>query len=93
MSTTSKFIKEFDPKNLKHVGWLARMMDLAERMGDPVKNVNMVLDINDNPFGIKLESRDALDWPHIHFVICAVYAKAVLTGNAYIPMNSSNLSL
>lgn len=82
---TSKFLSVFDPKNKDHVEWLARMMDLAETMGDPAKSINMVRDINTNPMGITLEKMDALDWPHIHFVLCASYAKAVLKGQAHVP--------
>jgi hypothetical protein len=78
MSITSKFLKSFDPENKDHVVWLACMMDLAESMGDPAKSINMINEINANPFGIVLEKKDALDWPHIHFVLCAAYAKAAL---------------
>lgn len=85
MSTTSKFLKVFDPKNQSHVVWLSQMMDLAENMGDPSKSMNVIGDINKNPFGLVLEKKDALDWPHIHFVLCAAYAKAVLQGAAFIP--------
>ena len=85
MSNTSKFLKAFDPKNNAHVEWLSQMMDLAETMGDPAKSINMVRDINTNPMGIQLEKMDALDWPHIHFVLCAAYAKAVPRGLAYVP--------
>jgi hypothetical protein len=87
MSITSNFLSAFDPKNKTHVDWLANMMDLAETMGDPSKSINMVNDINKNPMGIKLNKMDALDWPHIHFVLCASYAKSVLKGYAYIPQN------
>jgi hypothetical protein len=36
--------------------------------------------------GVKVNEVEALDWPHIHFVIAMAYSKAVLTGKAYIPM-------
>jgi hypothetical protein len=32
-----------------------------------------------------MDEMDVLDWPHIHFCLCAVYAKAVLRGKAHIP--------
>ena len=60
-------------------------MDLAESLGDPSNSINMVEDINDNPLNLVLDKRDALDWPHIHFVLCAAYAKAVLRGQAFVP--------
>ena len=31
------------------------------------------------------EHMDALEWPHVHFCICAVYAKAVLRKKAHVP--------
>lgn len=85
MSITSKFIKAFDPKNEIHVKWLGDMNDMAETMGDMSKQLHIVEKINTNPMKIKLESRDALDWPNIHFVLCASYAKAVLKGRAHVP--------
>lgn len=84
MSTTSRFIKVFDPANKEHVMWLAHMMDLAESL-NPEKAVTLVTEINTNPMKIELEARDTLDWPHIHFCMSTVYAKAVLRGKAFIP--------
>jgi hypothetical protein len=37
---------------------------------------------------VKVTEIEALDWPHIHFVGAMAYSKAVLTGNAYIPMST-----
>lgn len=87
MSISSKFVKEFNSKDRAHVEWLSHMIDLAEMLGDPEKHVNLVTEINKNPMKIKLDTRDALDWPHIHFCLCAVYAKAVLRQKAFIPIN------
>jgi hypothetical protein len=89
MSITSKFIKAFDPKDQEHVTWLGFMCDLAESMGDPSNHMHLLREVNKNPMKIKLEQRDALDWPHIHFVLCASYAKAVLSGRAFIPSPSA----
>jgi len=58
------------------------MMDMAENFHN---QTNLVKDINNNPLGIVLDDKDALDWPHIHFVLCASYAKAVLRGLAHVP--------
>lgn len=85
-STTVQFLTAFDPLDKKHVVWLKKMIDLAENMGDPKAHHNMVKSINSNPFGVTLPERDALDWPHIHFVLCARYAKAVLSDRAWIPV-------
>ena len=84
MSTTSRFIKAFDPASESHVMWLAHMMDMAESLS-PEKATTLVSEINKNPMKIELEARDALDWPHIHFCMSTVYAKAVLRGKAFIP--------
>jgi hypothetical protein len=86
MSVTAKFIKAFDAQNQSHVKWLSRMIDVAEGMGDPSRDSTLVAEINMNPMGVKLEQMDTLEWPHIHFCICAMYAKAVLRGSAYVPI-------
>ena len=85
MSVTSRFIKAFDAQNQSHVKWLSRMIDVAEGMGDPTKDSALVSEINKNPMGVKLEQMESLEWPHIHFCICAVYAKAVLRKKAFVP--------
>ena len=85
MSTTSRFIKEFRPDSEEHVKWLSRMVDIAETMNAD-KPGDIITETNKNPMKIKLEARDALDWPHIHFCLFAVYAKAVLRGRGRIPV-------
>jgi hypothetical protein len=85
-STTVQFLTAFDPLDKKHVEWLKKMIDMAETMGDPKAQLTVVKSINSNPFGVKLADRDALDWPHIHFVLCGKYAQAVLKGMAYVPV-------
>jgi Fe-S cluster biosynthesis and repair protein YggX len=84
-TNTLKFIQAFDAENERHVNWLARMITVAETMGDTSKQISLVNEINLNPMNVELEHRDALDWPHIHFCLCAVYSKAVLRGKAYVP--------
>jgi hypothetical protein len=86
MSVTTKFIKAFDSQNQSHVKWLSRMIDVAEGMGDPSRDSTLVAEINKNPMGLNLEQMEALEWPHIHFCICAVYAKAVLRKRAFVPV-------
>ena len=85
MSVTTRFITAFDSQNQSHVKWLSRMIDVAETMGDPSKDSMLIKEINKNPMGVKLEQLEALEWPHIHFCICAVYAKAVLRKRAFVP--------
>jgi ABC-type metal ion transport system substrate-binding protein len=82
MSLTTRFIKAFDPTNEHHVLWLQTMMHRAENLGEMN---NLVKDINENPMKLKISDVEALDWPHVHFVLGMAYAKAVLKGQAYIP--------
>jgi hypothetical protein len=86
MSVTTKFIKAFDSQNQSHVKWLSRMIDVAEGMGNASREITLVDEINKNPMGVKLEQMEALEWPHIHFCICAMYAKAVLRKKAFVPV-------
>jgi hypothetical protein len=86
MSITSKFLKVFDANEPTHVQWLAKMNDVASSMGDPSAHISLVAEVNKNPMKIQLDQRDALDWPNIHFVLSASYAKAVLKGEAFIPV-------
>jgi hypothetical protein len=88
MSVTAKFLKAFDTKNKDHVMWLSKMCNVAEMMNDPENAVDYISHVNSNPMKLVLDTRDALDWPHIHFVLSASYAKAVLRGNAFIPSQS-----
>jgi hypothetical protein len=84
-SVTARFIKAFVATNESHVIWLQKMTLLAETMGNPNVQQKIVDEINANPMKIKLSQLEALDWPHIHFVIAMAYAKAVLKCDAYIP--------
>lgn len=81
MSTTSKFVTAFKPDNEEHVKWLAVMCDLAENWG----KFDIEKEMKKNPMNVPVEKKDALDWPHIHFCLCALYAKAVLKNKAFIP--------
>lgn len=60
------------------------MVDFAESMSAE-KPGDIIAETNKNPMKIKLEAKDALDWPHIHFCLFAVYAKAVLKGRGWVP--------
>lgn len=85
MSVTSKFVKAFDAMDEAHVKWLAHMCDIAEDLS-PEKPSMLMDEVNKNPMKLKVDMRDALDWPHIHFCLSAVYAKAVLRGKAFVPV-------
>ena len=86
MSVTTRFVQAFDAGTEIHVKWLSKMIDVAEGMGSVNKRLDMVGEINSNPMNIEIDKKDVLDWPHIHFCLCAVYAKAVLRGKAWIPL-------
>ena len=81
----SKIHQGFQADNKDHVTWLASMCTMAEKMADPMQNIRLVDSVNKNPMKVVLDKNDALDWPQIHFVLCATYAKAVLRGQAWIP--------
>lgn len=83
-SNVSRFLKAFDSKNEKHVKWLAHMTKLSESMNDPQKTITLNAEINLNPMKVNLSHPDTLDWIHIHFVLSASYAKAVLNGEAWV---------
>jgi hypothetical protein len=84
-TNTARFLEKFKPENEQHVEWFKHMTDLSEKMNDPTQAITLNADINQNPMKVKLSQMDTLDWFHIHFVLCAAYAKAVLTGKAWIP--------
>jgi hypothetical protein len=86
MSVTAKFIKAFDSQNQSHVKWLSRMIDVAEHMADPSRELTLVAEVNMNPMKVELSQMEALEWPHIHFCLCAMYAKAVLRKKAFVPV-------
>ena len=83
---TQQFVDSFDPKDQKHVAWLQKMLNIKL---DPEVMVDLAKEVNTNPMKIKITQIDALDWPHISFVICAKYSKAVLCGEAIVPMIKS----
>jgi hypothetical protein len=80
---TKQFVDAFDPMKQEHVSWLQKM--LAIKL-DPNKMVDLSREMNANPMRIKVSQVEALDWPHINFVICAKYARAVLDGAAIVPL-------
>ena len=84
---TQKFADGFNPKDQQHVAWLQKMLEIKL---DPEKMVDLSKDMNTNPLNIKVAAIEALDWPHINFVLCAKYAKAVLCGEAIVPMLKSD---
>ena len=83
---TQKFIDAFDPKEQTLVSWLQKMLNIKL---DPEVIMDLAKEVNTNPFNINISKLEALDWPHISFVLCAKYARAVLCGEAIVPMLKS----
>ena len=88
--SVSVFVKAFDPLNKAHVQWLKKMNDIAETLGDPTRHQTLVAEINTNPMKVKLDHRDALSWVEIHFGVAMKYTKAVLKGEAIVPMSKDS---
>jgi hypothetical protein len=77
------FVKEFDPKNEKHVLWLKGIDTVMVEMNDMSKTKDLMKSVNENPFGIKMDN--PIDWAQSHFQLCMKYSQAVLRGVAHIP--------
>ena len=84
-TVTSRFLKKFDPSQKSHVAWLKKITDIAESLVDPSKPQYIVAEMNLNPMKVEMGHMEALDWPHVHFVLCAAYAKAVFKCTAWVP--------
>jgi len=84
-TVTSRFLKKFDPSQKAHVAWLKKITDIAESLVDPTKPQYIVAEMNLNPMKVEMSHTEALDWPHVHFVLCAAYAKAVFKCTAWVP--------
>jgi len=84
-TVTSRFLKKFDPSQKSHVVWLKKMTDIAESLADPTKPQYIIAEMNLNPMKVEMTHMEALDWPHVHFVLCAAYAKAVFKCSAWVP--------
>jgi hypothetical protein len=85
-TVTQQFVDGFDAKDKKHIEWFQKMLNIKL---DPNKMIDLQKEVNSNPMKIKVTATEVLDWPHINFVLCAKYAKAVLCGEAIVPMIKS----
>ena len=78
----------FDPKSEAHVRWLMTSFEKMEYCTAPDSQKNgkeFVKFVNLNPFGLTINASNVMDWPMIHSMIATKYAKAVLTGQAWLP--------
>lgn len=76
-----EFVKEFDPSNEIHVKWYQDMIAVAETY----TNKDIVKEVNKNPMNLEYKHDDLFEWPRIHMVLGAKYAKCVLNKTAWIP--------
>jgi hypothetical protein len=79
---------QFDPNDEKHVQWLRGSFEKMEYYTSPDSQKNgkeFVRYVNSNPFGLSVTASNVMDWPMIHSMIATKYAKAVLTGQAWLP--------
>jgi hypothetical protein len=83
------FVKEFDPKNEKHVLWLQRIDESMAKASDQEKygGEDFMKVVNENPFGIKMTN--PMQWAESHFQLCMKYSQAIFRGVAYIPTQGS----
>ena len=83
------FVKEFDPKNEKHVGWLQEIDQVMLHVTDQTQaSKDMMNVVNKNPMGIKM--KNPMDWAQSHFQLCMKYSQAVLRGVAHVPTQGSS---
>jgi len=78
----------FDPKSEAHVRWLMTSFEKMEYYTAPDSQKNgkeFVKFVNLNPFGLTINASNVMDWPMIHSMIATKYARAVLTGQAWLP--------
>ena len=76
---TKKFSEAFHSTNEKHVRWFKSLHDATQEE----KSVDKVLAAN--PFGIKPNKAEMLEWIHIQFILSMKYAHCVLEGKAWVP--------
>jgi hypothetical protein len=76
---TKKFSNVFDSKKQEHVLWLKSLHDATQNE----KSVDKVLLAN--PFGIKPNKTEMLEWINIQFILAMKYAMSVLEGEAWVP--------
>lgn len=74
-------LKEFDPKNPKHVIWLKELTDIIQKM-DMSMGHKMGALIKQNPFNVEIPMEAFID---VHAGLSIKYAGAVLSKNAWLP--------
>ncbi len=86
----SNFVKSFDCKNEEHVMWLKKVgQDMAKATGG--EKVDVIATANDNPLPQKPKMVNVAEWAYIHFQLAMKYANEVLSGNAFVPSNKTEV--
>jgi hypothetical protein len=80
-----RFLKAFDPSVKDHVAWLKKVTDSAEALADASKPQYIISQMKENPMNVTFSHSEALDWPHVHFCLCAAYTRAVFNLKAWVP--------
>jgi hypothetical protein len=93
MTTEISLAKNFQPNQKDHVQWFQSLFQLVKTLNGPMtsntlkafkeNDLNTIL--SQNPMGVKIKSKDAMDFPMIHMSLGLRYAEAVLEGRAWIP--------
>lgn len=74
-------LKDFNPKNPKHVIWLKELSSILENM-DMSMGHKMNALLKKNPFNVEIPAEAFID---VHAGISIKYCTAVLKGEAFIP--------
>jgi hypothetical protein len=84
------FVKNFDCKNEKHVMWLK---DAGQGMVKVTagERYDIAKVVNNNPLPGSPRMGNPMDWAYIHFQLAMKYANAVLNGDAFVPVNKTDV--
>jgi len=84
---TKKFSAAFDSENESHVMWFQslHLATINEKSVDKV--------LYANPFGIKVSSKEVLEWVNIQFILAMKYSTCVLDGKAWVPIQRKHTGI
>jgi hypothetical protein len=84
------FVRSFDCKNKDHVFWLK---DVGQVMAKTMsgERIDLTSAVNNNPLPGKPSMENPADWAYIHFQLTMKYATAVLSCDAFVPTNKTEV--
>ena len=86
------FVHNFDCKNETHVMWLKEVgQGMAKITNGEKFDITRV--VNSNPLKGTPKMSNPMDWAYIHFQLAMKYANAVLSGDAFVPVNKTEVLL